>query len=272
MKELKTLTTTRKLLLNDRNYNCGDIENLTEKEANKICLVKKEIKEHQVYFIDFGGYFGFSAVVFKNNHNIKHAHLYQLHYKYSYNTITKLYKRYIEILNNKLYTDEELTDKNSIKTYDDITRRRDYLHNLYGLRYDYISCFNYFKTKEEEEAYDNKIKDMILNPVCFGYMSKDLKPIIKKMLSLHDELLEIENNLKQDYQYLYEAFKYEMFNHEYCYNAYQANWDVLSALYGEIEYNNEDDRTLYYKQLNFNDIQIKAYEDARRYVIEHFEY
>lgn len=286
IKKLKSFTSNRedfkiyggKLL---ENFNISDIEKMKESDALALCLFVKNIKDHNVYFVDFGGYFGFCALVFKNNHHIHYANEYGLHNTTTYNRETKQseplnnvkrYKRYIERLNNKLFTEDELIDRENIKTYQDTEKRRRYLHNYYNMQYDYISIFKYCKNEEERNAYEKSIKNMIYNPVGFCYMKKEDAPAIEKQKELLNKLYEIEQELKNTYDYLLEAFKYEMFNHEYAINSYQGNWDTLSAIYGDIEYDQNDDRRAYYKQLNFNDIQIKAYEDARAYVIKNTEY
>ena len=49
-----------------KNWSITDIESLNEHDAFAICEDCEIIKEHSVYFVDFGGYFGFSALVFMN--------------------------------------------------------------------------------------------------------------------------------------------------------------------------------------------------------------
>lgn len=39
------------------------------------------IKDHTVYFVDFGGYFGFSACVCAEGQHIRYANDYELHHK-----------------------------------------------------------------------------------------------------------------------------------------------------------------------------------------------
>ena len=88
---------------------------------------------------------------------------------------------------------------------------------------------------------------------------------------LYSKVLELEKQLQNDYNYLYNAYKYEMYNHEYVINSYQRNFDTLSAFYGNIEYNEDDDMHKYFERLNFNEIQVKAYKDAARYVWNNFK-
>lgn len=56
---MKNMTNTKALAIND-------IELLTFDEAAEIALDYINIKDHDILFVDFGGYFGYSALVFKN--------------------------------------------------------------------------------------------------------------------------------------------------------------------------------------------------------------
>ena len=52
------------------NYTIREIEDLTEAQAAAMATESEIIKEHQIYFIDFGGYFGYSALVFADGQQI----------------------------------------------------------------------------------------------------------------------------------------------------------------------------------------------------------
>ena len=54
-----------------KNWNIRTIEAITDAEAFMMQEDYAEINGHDVYFVDFGGYFGFSALVFKDG-----AHIY----------------------------------------------------------------------------------------------------------------------------------------------------------------------------------------------------
>ena len=56
------------------------IEALSEHEAQTMALDTEAIKAHSVYFVDFGGYFGYSCLVFRNGHHIYYANDYELHH------------------------------------------------------------------------------------------------------------------------------------------------------------------------------------------------
>lgn len=72
---MKNMTNTKALAIND-------IELLTFDEAAEIALDYINIKDHDILFVDFGGYFGYSALVFKNEKHIYYANEYELHHKY----------------------------------------------------------------------------------------------------------------------------------------------------------------------------------------------
>lgn len=48
-----------------KEYTIRDIEALTETQAAAMAIESVTVKGHQVYFVDFGGCFGYSALVFR---------------------------------------------------------------------------------------------------------------------------------------------------------------------------------------------------------------
>lgn len=100
-----------------------------------------EIKEHKCFFVDFGGCFSYSILVFKDKKHIHYADDFELHHHYIVKKSGKeaLKKWYIESLNKKLYTKKELLE--SIKTYDEYKQKDYFLRNYYIMRYDHISIF-----------------------------------------------------------------------------------------------------------------------------------
>lgn len=242
-------------------YNITTIEALTETQAKEMATESMKIKDHDIYFVDFGGGFGFSALVFNNNHHIHYANDYELHH--SGRTKDELKSWYIEALNNKLFTDAEL--EAPIKDYDDYNRKGHYLHNYYGMRYDNVSAFH-ISTPENDKQFEKDIKGLTYNPVSFSYM-KDVKAI-EHMKDLFKALLKRYEERKTSYDYMKDAFKHEMFNHEYAINSYQRNWDVLSCFYN-VEYVESDSYEEYFNQLNLDEMTRKAYRDARR---EYYKY
>lgn len=100
---MENMTNTKALAIND-------IESLTFNEAAEIALDYINIKDHDILFVDFGGYFGYSALVFKNEKQIYYANEYELHHKYLVKEQGKsaLKDHYCKELSKKLFTEEEL--------------------------------------------------------------------------------------------------------------------------------------------------------------------
>ena len=234
-----------------------EIENLDEQTAKEIAEEAIEIKGHQVYFVDFDGYFGYSALVFCNGHHIHYANDYELHHQGK--THEELKAWYIEGLNNKLYTEEELSEP--IKNYSDYELKRYFLQNYYGMREDYISAFCIAPTEKEEQAFKKSVKNMFYNPVCFAYYKNE--EFVKKCVQLHVALTKAKSDTLDNFDYWKDAILTEMFNHEYGIN-WQADFDTLSA-FGNPEWRRGDKNTLeaWFKDVGFNALQKKAYRAAR---------
>lgn len=244
---------------NEKIYMIEDIESLTRKEAEKMAEKKISVKGYDVFFIDFGGYFGYSMIVYWNDRLIKYANDYELHHEYIVKKtgIEGLKVHYIKTINNTLFTEDEL---GVVENYDDYLRKGRYLSNLYPLRSEYETIFCINPTKEEQEAFKKKTKGWTYDPKAFAYFPD--KAFVEQHLQLCKKLDMAEAKLKNDYKYLKEAYIQEMFNHEYSINM-QADWDVLSAFCdGELPWY-EEDLNKYFEYLNFSPTQIKAYRDAR---------
>lgn len=240
-----------------KEYNIDEIEALTEAEAKEMAEDMIVIKEHNCYFIDFKGYFGYSVCVFKNDHHIYYVNDYELHHENR--NREELREWYVKTLNNALYTESEITDK--VKDYDDYMLKSYYLHNYYGMQVDNVSMFHIFYNDEEEKEFDRKVKGMYRNSVGFCY-TNDLE-FNNRHWELNQILEKRKDEMKDSYDYWYKAFLHEMWNHEYGIS-YQGNWDVLSCFYNGVKYNNYDDYNAYFEQLNMPEVQRKAYRDARK--------
>lgn len=237
----------------------SDIESITEDEAQAMALESLEVKGHNVYFVDFGGYFGYSKLIFKNGHHIYHANDYELHHKGNEwckgKTREELREFYISGANTTLFTEEEIAEP--IKDYDEYNRKRYFLHNYYGMRTDYVSIFG--KVTEETQAeFDRKTKTMTYNPVAFAYMPD--AEFVKHHIELLNTLEKVKEDMSSNFEYLKNAYLYEMHNHEYGIN-WQADYDTLSA-FGNIHYH-DTDLNAYFDELNFTDVQRQAYLEAR---------
>ena len=239
-------------------YTIKDIEKLTETEAQEIALESMEIKGDNIYFVNLANGFGYSCLVFKNNHHIKYANDYQLHHEYIVKKqgVEALRNMYISSLNHKLYTEEEI--KEPLKNYNEYSAKEYFLRNYYGMQVDYISIFFISNSEAATNAYEESIKGKSFNPIAFAYM--DDVNFIKHHIELYKELEKAREDTGENYDYLKEAYLSEMYNHEYGINL-QGDYDVLSAFYNDVPYF-EDSLMSYFKYLKMTDIQIKAYRDA----------
>ena len=241
-----------------RNWSISDIESITEDKAKAMAIEMMEIKEHNIYFVDFEDAFGYSCLVYKNNHHIYYANDYQMHHSRE-NTIEELKRVYIEKMNDILFTEAEIAKP--LKDYDEYRRKNYYLHNYYGMQVDSISAIHINPTEEFKAAFREQTKDMYYNPVSFSYMSDP--DFVEHHVNLLATLKKMNKAVSSDYVYLKNAFLYEMYNHEYGIN-WQADYDVLSC-FGNVQYHGESTEALksYFTELHFTDEQRKAYMDAR---------
>lgn len=241
-----------------------EIEKMTEQEAQDMAIETMEIKGHNIYFVDFEGYFGFSMLIFKNGHHIYHANDYELHH--STMIREELRKWYIDGANNKLFTEAEIMEP--IADYDEYSRKEYFLRNYYNMQTDYISVF-FYGTDEEKKKRQRQIKKMSYNPVSFCYMNDSDFIAKHQVLFLH--LQERKNEMKDNFDYWVKAFVREMYNHEYGIN-WQADFDTLSA-FGNLEWGgHDDDLESFFNQLDFTDTQRKAYIEARQEYYKTCEY
>ncbi len=238
-----------------KEWTITEIQNLSEKEAQEMAVETMDIKEHNIYFIDFEGYFGYSSLVFKNNHHIHYANDYELHHKGK--SKAELRELFIKEMNDKLFTDAEIAQP--LKDYNEYTKKSDYLHNYYGMQVDSISIFCVNPTKEQQKEFERQTKSMIYNPIAFAYMYDE--NFVKHHIHLAETLIKAQQACENDYEYQKTAFLYEMYNHEYGIN-WQADYDTLSS-FGNIGWH-DGDINAYFEELKFTDLQKKAYLDARK--------
>jgi len=245
--------------MEQKNFDIHMIEALTEAEAAAMALETLTIKDHTVYLVDFGGYFGYSALVYKNAHHIYHANDYELHH--AGKTREELRDWYLRTLENKLFTEAEIAEP--IKTYDEYRRKSGYLTNYYGMQEDYVSAFCITHNDAEEEAYQKSVAGKIYNPVCFAFYDPLDEDFVEHHKELFSRLQAAKMKIADDYDYWKSAFYYEMGNHEYHINA-QGDWDVLSV-FGDVPWLGDsaglDD---YFDKLSFSAERRRAYRDARK--------
>ena len=239
--------------------NYDEIRALSQTEAASIAIESMDIKGYSVYFIDFGPLRGYSYLVYKNEHQITddfgNLHAFILKEQ----GLAGLRKYYIDTLNTKLFTDEDIAEP--LKSYDDYNQKSYFLHNYYAKQEDYISMF-FIGSDEEREERHNKTQDMIFNQVGFCYMDKSLSSFVEHHVELMNTLNAQRKNVNDNYDYQKSAFLYEMYNHEYGIN-WQGDWDVLSV-FGTVSYEDtQTDLNKCFDSLKFTATQKRAYMDAR---------
>ncbi len=225
-----------------------DIENLTEQQAAEMAESRQDIKGHNVYFVDFGGYFKFSALVFADGQHIKYANDYELHHKgKSRDELRELYRRE---LSGKLFTESELS---TVSNYEDAQRKRYFLMNYYGERRPHVSAFYI------GEAPD--VSGLTFSPVFMAYY-KD-SAFVKHGAELLRGLDEAEQRNKENAEYWKSAFLSEMYNHEYGIN-WQADYDAISCFGNCSSVEDYTDTKKLFSAAGFNEVQKAAYMAARR--------
>ena len=156
-----------------KEYTIRDIEAMTEAQAEEMAIEATEVKGHQIYFVDFGGYFGYSALVFADGHHIKHADDYELHH--TGKSRDELREFYINSLNKKLFTAGEME---TVTDYQDKQAKEYYIRNYYGLRRDHISMF-FCGPDSEREKLRKQTENMIFSPVFLAYYDKKDADFVK---------------------------------------------------------------------------------------------
>ena len=227
----------------EKNWIIHDIEALTEKQASEMAESVQTIKGHHVYFVDFGGYFGYSVLVFADGEYLKYANDYELHH--GGRTREELHSFYVEKLNNTLFTEEELSGP--VSNYDEFRAKEYYIHNHYGMRRPGISQF-FIGSDAEREAMLRKIKNMVYSPVFYAYYDQKYADFVKRGSELLESLYNARNANAENFDYWKNAFLYEMYNHEYGIN-WEGDYDVCACFGGA---------------RGFNEVQRRAYAAARR--------
>lgn len=246
-----------------KEYTIKDIEALTFVEAQEMAEKTYMLKGHVICYVDFGGYFGYSALVFYNGHHIHYANDYELHHKGK--TKDELEEWYWQTMNHKLFADSDFSAP--LKSYDEYRAKASYLTGYYNMRTDYETVFHINPTKEEQKAFERKTKNMTYDPIGFCYVPD--ADFVKHHIELWNALQKRYEETSTDYEYQKSAFYYELGNHEYHINHYQGDWDTLSA-FGDIEWHGQgaEAREKYFDELGFNEIQRKAFNDARKQFLE----
>lgn len=243
-------------------WHIDEIEAINEEQARGLALESMAIKGYNVYLVDFGGYYGYSRLVFADGRHIYYANDYGLHHAGRSNE--EMRKWYIDAANNILFTDDEIVEP--LKSYDEYMRKCEYLHNYYGMRRDYLSIFHI----GGQDKFDEQRKIYTLyDPAAYAYYKEADTDFVKHHIELFNKLNEAMAATDENYEYQAAAFLQEMYNHEYAYNL-QADYDVLSE-FGNIRYDDsENELGEYFKQLGFSELRRKAYLEARRKYLRDF--
>ncbi|WP_024854739.1 DUF7659 family protein [Mediterraneibacter gnavus] len=189
------------------------IKELTFEDAKELAIESMEIKEHECFFVDFGGCFGYSVLVFKNRKHVYYADDFELHHTYKVKESGKeaLKQWYIKSLNRKLFTDIELME--TVINYDEYERKNYFLRNYYIMRFDYISIFGI--GEEAKKAFEEARNIYtVYNPVSFCYV-KD-KTIVDTQTKILKHLEKSFKNLKKNDETFRQMISSELANHEAC--------------------------------------------------------
>ena len=210
-----------------KEMNITTIENLTYEEAKDIAMERMAIKDHDCFFVDFEGYFGYSILVFNNGKHIYYANDYELHHHWIVKEKGRnaLREYYIKEMNRKLYTDAEMMEEPT--SYDEYEKKNHFLRNYHIMRYDHESIF-FIGTDAEREERKKRIEKNYpyYNPVSFCYVAEpEIINIQKKYLEILQNAYErLQNNL----EVFREIVRKELANHEACITCDYT--DALNAL------------------------------------------
>ncbi len=109
---------------------------------------------------------------------------------------------------------------------------------------------------EEAERRSTKLVNLGCNGFCF---EEDVEHIVATL----KELRRSEKERMESYDFAYEAFYYELGNHEYHINTYQGDWDTVSVFY-DVEWKENRTGEEYLELAGAKPDTIRAYIDARR--------
>ena len=162
------------------NWNIDSIQNIAYEEAQKNALETITIKDHDCFFVDFGGAFGYSVLVFRSGKHIHYANDYELHHGYLVEEQGKeaLRQYYIDTMQNKLFTDAELLQ--GITSYDEYKHKDYFLRNYWIMQFDSLSIFR-IGEKAQKEFDEAKPKFPFYNPISFCYVA-DVNIVEKKKM------------------------------------------------------------------------------------------
>lgn len=221
-------------MVETKEYTMKDIEALTEDEVKSIADEVMAVKDHEVIFIDLGGYFGYSGLVFRNGRHIIYANEYELHWRYAGLTKAELRDKYIESFKAKLFTDDELMEP--VKSYGEYSRKVNFLRNYWIMQYDRESGFFINTGRAEEIAEHEKAiaPYKYFSMISFCHMND--KEALDRQKEIYGHLESEHKRLMQDENYFRDAVAAELANHEACYTGeYEEGLASLGLKYEELE-------------------------------------
>lgn len=222
-----------------------DIERLTYEQAREMAIEMMVIKDHDCFFVDLGGAFGYSVLVFKNGRHVYFVNDYQLHHNHMIETEGKesLKEWYIKTLNTKLFTDKELLEP--VLSYDDYKRKDYFLRNYWIMRHNYVSIFAISK-EDRMQIEEGKKTHPFFNPICFCYVANE--NIVNEAKKYNFHLQSSFKRLKENNDVFREMVRYELYNHEACVSCdYEPALDSLGLKFKELP---EEKRKIVKEELN----------------------
>lgn len=214
------------------NWDITSIENITYEEAKKNALETMKIKDHDCFFVDFGGHFGYSVLVFRNGKHIHYANDYKLHHEYKVEREGKeaLRQYYIDTINNKLFTDADLLQ--DVTSYEEYKRKKYFLCNYWIMQFDSLSIFG-IGDKAQKEFDKAKPNFPFYNPVSFCYVADE--KIVEKSKMFSEHLEKVFAELKTDDKAFRDMVSRELANHEACITCdYTDALDALGMVFEEL--------------------------------------
>lgn len=132
-----------------------------------------------------------------------------------------------------------------------------------------LPMFYAFSNEQLDNALDDmglSLKDMKGNKIVrLGFGAYCLKRDLDSILSELNAVDDAKREFIEDYEQAYDAFVYEMSNHEYHIN-YEGDWDVLSCFGlndNVCEYEDGKDVDEYMDAMGLSPVTKAAYHDAR---------
>lgn len=234
--------------MNAYNYTINDIKSMSAANLADMADEVETIKGHTVYFVDFGGYFGFSACVCAEGQHIYHANDYELHHEGdSRDELREIYRRK---LTGMLFTESELS---TVSSYEDKIAKEYFLRNFYAMRRPYVSLFHIGPAPDTSE--------MVFSPVFMAYyLDADFVKLGAELLLA---LNNAERNSEESFDYWKSAFLHEMYNHEYGIN-WQSDFDVCSCFANCNGVKDYTSASELFAACGFSDTQKAAYMAAQR--------